>query len=352
MKRNQDCTDPPEELLRPLTRSRFLVRLLGRLSFLSLSLSSLEPAFLHCRVHSFLSLLPLRTSLSRKSAVLTHLNSLSNHDLVIWTDSTHVFANCFFVTLKPLFFLAGPVRISFSAKGCTILPVPAAPTSLPLLFSSPTIALSLPLYPLLGLFFYHKLSGRDCLLSPPSRSSYNGSLDTRFSRGTTRLMSWPDGERYSRPLQSPVASLLLSLVSTFIFSQSGGVLSHLLFNTQVPSISTEKPVLPRHTCCALSYLFCNGHSLLLISYLTRIGRIENPLCSACGHPSQGTSHLILHCPATVSRRPLVQAPRSCPLSGTPWSSATPPSFRRGRVKTTTTQQSSVAIGKASSFINW
>ena len=40
------------------------------------------------------------------------------------------------------------------------------------------------------------------LLSPPVLSGYNGSTDNRFSRGTTRLMSWPDGERYLCPLQS------------------------------------------------------------------------------------------------------------------------------------------------------
>ena len=36
-------------------------------------------------------------------------------------------------------------------------------------------------------------SSRNCLLSPVL-SCYNGSMDTRFSRGTTWLMSWPDGE--------------------------------------------------------------------------------------------------------------------------------------------------------------
>ena len=61
-------------------------------------------------------------------------------------------------------------------------------------------------------------------------------------------------------------------------------------------------MLPRHARCVLSRLRCNGHSLLLSSYLSRIGRIENPSCSACGHPSQDTSHLILHCPATYSLR--------------------------------------------------
>ena len=59
-------------------------------------------------------------------------------------------------------------------------------------------------------------------------------------------------------------------------------------------------MLPRHARCVLSRLRCNGHSLLLGSYLSRIGRIENSSCSACGHSSQDTSHLILHCPATIS----------------------------------------------------
>ena len=61
-------------------------------------------------------------------------------------------------------------------------------------------------------------------------------------------------------------------------------------------------MLPRHARCVLFRLRCNGHSLLLGSYLSRIGRIENSSCSACGHPSQDTSHLILHCPATDSLR--------------------------------------------------
>ena len=78
--------------------------------------------------------------------------------------------------------------------------------------------------------------------------------------------------------------------------------SSKFFDTQIPSISTEELVLPRHARCVLSSLRCNGHSLLLGSYLFRIGRTENPFCSACGHSSQDTSHLILHCPATDSLR--------------------------------------------------
>ena len=52
--------------------------------------------------------------------------------------------------------------------------------------------------------------------------------------------------------------------------------------------------------CVLSRLRCNGHSLLLDSYLSRNGKIENSSCSACGHSSQDVSHFILHCPATDS----------------------------------------------------
>ena len=57
------------------------------------------------------------------------------------------------------------------------------------------------------------------------------------------------------------------------------------FDTQIPSVSTEEFVLPRHARCILSRLRCNGHSLLLGFYISRIGRIENPSCNACGHSS-------------------------------------------------------------------
>ena len=81
-----------------------------------------------------------------------------------------------------------------------------------------TLVLYSLLCPLLRLSFYLKLSvrfSRNCLLSHPVLSGYNESPDIRFSLGTTRLMSWPDGERCLRPLQSLVVSLLLSLVSLF-----------------------------------------------------------------------------------------------------------------------------------------
>ena len=95
-------------------------------------------------------------------------------------------------------------------------------------------------------------------------------------------------------------SPLISCIHSHLFLNWRRTVSLKYFETQVPLISTEELVLPCHAHCVLSCLCCNGHSLLLGPYLSRIGRIENPSCSACGHSSQDTSHLILHCPAMNS----------------------------------------------------
>ena len=115
-------------------------------------------------------------------------------------------------------------------------------------------------------------------------------------------------------------SLLTSRIHSSLFSNWRRTFSSKFFDTQVPSISTEELVLPRHARCVLSRLRCNGQSLLLGSYFSRIGRIENPSCSACGHSSQDTSHVILHCPATDSlRRSLFGDSLSpCELWSRPW----------------------------------
>ena len=136
-------------------------------------------------------------------------------------------------------------------------------------------------------------------------------------------------------------SPLISRIHSSLFSEWRRTVSSKFFDTQVALISTKELVLLCHSRCVLSRLRCNGHS----SYLFRIGRIENPSCSACGYSSQDTSHLILHCPATDSLRrslfgdflslqSLVQTLGSCPASGTLWSSAMPPSLERGRETTT------------------
>ena len=104
------------------------------------------------------------------------------------------------------------------------------------------------------------------------------------------------------PSAIPCRLFLISRIHSFVFLDWRCTVSSKFFDTQVSSISTEELVLPRHARCVLSRLRCNKHSLLLSSYLCRIGRIENSSCSACGHSSQDTSHLILHCPVTNSLR--------------------------------------------------
>ena len=138
-------------------------------------------------------------------------------------------------------------------------------------------------------------------------------------------------------------SPLISRIHSRLISDWRRTVSSKYFDTQVPSISTEELVLPRHARCVLSRLRCNGHRLLLGSYLSRIGRIENSSCSACGHSSQDISHLILHCPATDSlRRSLFGDSLSLyDLWSRPWGVARllglhglppcPPSLGRGRV---------------------
>ena len=309
--------------MHPLTRSSFLLLLLGRLFFLSLPVllgifprSRWSPPFpLHAP-----ALIPLSLAKVRLSPILT----LS--PLMIWYfGQTALFlflsaraAPAFLptalsVALRPLF----PFRQAQCVQVFPLKPVPfctlfaglgSTNKSAKSLLCSyyPTLVLFSPPCPLLHLSSYLKLcgrSGRNCLLSPPVLSGYNGSLDTRFSRRTTRLTSLPDGERYLRAQQFPCSlSPLISRIHSCLFLDWRRTVSSKYFDTQVPSNSTAELVLPRHARCVLSRLRCNGHSLLLGFYLSRIGRIENPSCSVCGHPSQDIYHLILHCPATDSIR--------------------------------------------------
>ena len=207
-----------------------------------------------------------------------------------------------------------------------------------------TLVLSSPPCPLLHLSSYLKLcgrSGRNCFLSPPVLSGYNGSPDTRFSRGTTRLMSLPDGVRYLRPPQSLVVSLLLYLVFTFVFSRTGGVLC-------LPNILTRRfPRFPLRNLCSLvmldvSSLVFAAMDTAFFQALTSLGLAElRTLLAAPVDIRPRTSHSALSsyglfAPLTlwrlsVSVRPLVQTLGSCPASGAPWSSAMPPSVGKGRV---------------------
>ena len=212
-------------------------------------------------------------------------------------------------------------------------------SAISLLFSCRTLVLSFP-----PSFFLSQTLWQIC-----QELSFSCSIRLQWVPGHSFLPGndAADGRARRGVLLAPSAvpcslSPLISRIHSCLFSDWRCSVSSKYFDTQVPSISTEDLVLPRYARCVLSRLRCNGHSLLLGSYLSGIGRTDNPSCSACGHSSQEMSHLILHCPATDSlRRSLLATlclsttsgpdPGSWPASGAPWSSAMPPSLGRGRV---------------------
>ena len=116
--------------------------------------------------------------------------------------------------------------------------------------------------PLLCLSFCLKLSGtsrKNCLLSHLLRN-----------------------ECTETPAINSLSSLIFRIHSCLFSDWRRTVLS-TFFGPQVPSVSAEELVFPRHARRVLARLHCNGHSLLLNCYISRIGRIENRSCSTCGY---------------------------------------------------------------------
>ena len=203
--------------------------------------------------------------LSRQGAAFPHLDSLPSHDLVLWTDGSVPFpfgkhgfgilANCSLCgTEASLSFSAVPECSSFYPEACAILQdlcwsrhrKHQQVCHFSYLILCPR-HLVFSIFPFTSIFL--RRSGRNCLFSFVL-SRYIGSLGTRFMWGTTQLMSWPDGKRLGALLTPSVilCGLLLFLISTLVFSRTGGVLSHQNFLTH------RFPRFPTRNLCSLVML--------------------------------------------------------------------------------------------------
>ena len=176
--------------MRPLTRSCFLLDVLGKLFLLALSFllgiflcSPWSPPF----PPYALTLISFFLAKVRRSLTLT----LS--PLMIWYSRQMALTylpTALSVALRPLFpsqqaqfvqvslLKPAPICMLFAGLGSTIT------SGISLLFSDLTLVLSSP-----PSFLLPETLWKICLLSLPVLSGCNGFPDARFSRGTTRLVS-------------------------------------------------------------------------------------------------------------------------------------------------------------------
>ena len=286
--------------MHPLTCSCFLLLFLGRLFLRAL------PFLLGiCLSSRWSSSFPLHTLFLAKVRLLPTLTFSS---LMIWCfGQTALFLfllakaalaylpTALSVALRPLFLFwqaqyaqvfllkPAPFCMLFAGLGSTnnsatsLLLLSDSCSVLATLSSPPSFLLSQTLWKIWQELFF--LSSCSIRLQWVLRHSFlpgNAAADELARRGQLLAPSTIPGS----------LSPLISRIRSSLFLHWRCIVSSEFFDTQVPSISTEKLVLPRHACCVLSRLCCNGHSLLLGSYLSRIGRIKNPSCSDCGHLPQ------------------------------------------------------------------
>ena len=251
--------------MRPLTRSCFLLLVLERLLLLALPFllgiclpSRSSPPFpLHALALISFTVAKVRLSptLTLSSLMIWYTGQMALFLFLLARVAPAFLPTALYVALRPLF----PFR---KAQFVPVFPLKPAPfctlfaglgntikSAIFLLFCCLTLVLSSPPCSLLHLSSYLKLcgrSGRNCPSSPPVLSGYNGSPDTSFFRGTTQLISLPDGERCLRPPQSLVVSLIS--ISTLVLSRTGGVPS-------LQSILTHRfPQFPLRNLCSLVML--------------------------------------------------------------------------------------------------
>ena len=266
-----------------LTRSCFPPLLVGRFYLIALPLffGTCLPSL--CEAHPFLPCSRSDLPLSHHGAALAHLDSFPPHHLMIRADGSVPLAKAFLAYLPTAHFVA--LRPFYSLRKAQFVPV-----------FPPKSALFYKLSRDLGstnksafLLFPDGCSVLSFVVSFTSNSlvHFAGAVFSflLFYPATTGpwIISLPSNNaaeelarQGAQPLLSAIPCSLLSLVLTLLFfSDWKRTVSPKFFDVQVPSVSTEELMLPRHACCVLSRLRCNGHSLLLNSYLPRIGRIKN-----------------------------------------------------------------------------
>ena len=88
-------------------------------------------------------------------------------------------------------------------------------------------------------------------------------------------------------------------LSSPLFSQIGGVLSHLQSSTHRSPQYPLKNLRSLVTPTVLSLVFAATDTAFVSSHLSRI---ENSSCNTCGHPTHNTTHFILHCRTLCAAR--------------------------------------------------